>query len=272
VDVDPGTFTMDPAMLPGALSPRTRAVVPVHLYGQPADLGPILAFAADHGLRVIEDCAQTHGALWRAAPGSPWRRAGTAGDAAAFSFYPTKNLGAVGDGGCVTTNDPDLAETVRRLREYGWRERFISERPGWNSRLDELQAAILRVKLRHLDAWNEARGERAAAYDRRLAGSRAVPPQRAPDRTHVFHQYVVRVPDRDRVRAALAAAGVESAIHYPLPIHLQPAYRRLDRPGFLSVTEDLCRSILSLPMHPHLPPDDVAFVAAELQRATARAD
>lgn len=269
VDVDPRTFTLDPAALPGALSPRTRAILPVHLYGQPADMEAILAFARAHDLRVVEDCAQCHGASWRAASGGDWTPAGAAADASAFSFYPTKNLGAIGDGGCVATRNPDLAETVRRLREYGWKRRFVSETPGWNSRLDELQAAVLRVKMKCLDAWNQARRERADLYDRLLADLDLVPPHRAPDRTHVFHQYVIRLRDRERVRRDLAHAGVGTAVHYPVPVHRQPAYRHLDCRGTMAVTESLCGEILSLPMHPHLDPDSLGRVAAELRRVMA---
>ncbi|MCX7010866.1 MAG: DegT/DnrJ/EryC1/StrS family aminotransferase, partial [Kiritimatiellaeota bacterium] len=171
VDVDDQTYTLAPDSLSGALTPRTRAIVPVHLYGQPADMAAIMAFARAHHLLVIEDCAQAHGAACRLGAEAMWRRVGTLGDAAAFSFYPTKNLGAIGDGGCVVTNRVDVAEQVRLLREYGWRERYVSSERGWNSRLDELQAAILRVKLRQLDRWNDARRELAAFYDRVLAGA-----------------------------------------------------------------------------------------------------
>ena len=271
VDVDPRTFTMDPSVLPDALTHRTRAIVPVHLYGQPADMAAILAFARAHDLRVVEDCAQCHGACWRSSDDGTWTRAGAASDAAAFSFYPTKNLGGIGDGGCVATRNPEVAETVRRLREYGWKDRFVSERPGWNSRLDEVQAAVLLVKLRRLDAWNAARVDRAGLYDRQLADLDLTVPHRAPDRTHVFHQYVIRVRDRDRIRRDLAHAGVGTAVHYPVPVHLQPAYRRLAPRGSLPVTERLAREILSLPMHPHLVPADLDRTVRELRRVMSGA-
>ena len=267
VDVDAATFTLEPGMLDGALTSRTRAVVPVHLYGQPVDMPAILRFAQRHGLRVVEDCAQAHGAAWRENAGHPWKKAGAGGDAAAFSFYPTKNLGALGDGGCVVTGDAAIAEKVRLLREYGWRERFVSEASGWKSRLDEVQAAILRVKLRHLDRWNEARRRIAGVYDAVLAESAAVIPVRATDRRHVFHQYVIRLENRDRVRATLAQAGIGTAIHYPVPVHKQPAYATLAGPGGLEVTARLCGEILSLPMHPHLG----AEVAGEVALAVLRA-
>ena len=257
VDVDPHFFTMDPEALPGALSKRTKAIVPVHLYGQIADMKAIGAFARAHGLRVVSDCAQCHGA--RTWPSG--RMAGTLGDIAAFSFYPTKNLGALGDGGAVATADRALAERVRLLREYGWRERHVSALAGGNSRLDELQAAVLRVKLRHLDAWNEERARVAAIYDEALAGSCVEPPARAPYGSHVFHQYVVKLSQRDKVRAALASAAIKSAVHFPVPIHLQPAYRRLSEGARLTETERICSEILSLPIFPSLADDDARRVA-----------
>lgn len=267
VDVDPATFTLAPDRLPAALSKRTKAIVPVHLYGQPAEMGPILAFARQHNLRVIEDCAQAHGAEWGAEATSPWQKAGTLGDAAAFSFYPTKNLGAFGDGGCVVTNGAAVADRVRSLREYGWRERYVSEVRGWNSRLDEIQAAILAVKLRALDQWNEARRRIADIYDQSFAGSAVTAPARPADRKHVFHQYVIRLKERDRVRAALARAGIGTAIHYPMPIHRQPAYRSLGDGANLGATESLCSEILSLPMSAHMEMKSARRVADEVLRA-----
>jgi len=251
VDVDPATFTMAPSRLAEVITSRTRAIVPVHLYGQPADMGAILAFARQHGLKVIEDCAQAHGAEWRPNENAEWRKVGTLGDAAAFSFYPTKNLGALGDGGCVVTDDAEIAGQVRLLREYGWSERYVSDVPGWNSRLDELQAAVLRVKLRQLDEWNAHRRAIADLYDSRLAGTPALTPKVAPNATHVYHQYVVRVRDRDKLRGTLAAAGIATSVHYPVPIHRQPAYRSLTT-GLLAASEALCGEILSLPMYSQL--------------------
>jgi dTDP-4-amino-4,6-dideoxygalactose transaminase len=271
VDVDPATFTLAPEALAEAVSPRTKAIVPVHLYGQPADMAAILRFARERGLHVIEDCAQAHGAACRLETESSWRKVGTLGTAAAFSFYPTKNLGAIGDGGCVVTGDPDLAERVRLLRQYGWRERYVSGISGWNSRLDEMQAAILRVKLRNLEVWNDARRTIAATYGSVLAGSPVTLPMRAADRTHVFHQYVVRLRERDRVRAAMTAAGIGTAIHYPVPVHRQPAYEALAVDSRLGTTEPLCSEILSLPMHPHLSLDAAEKVATQLLRAANEA-
>ena len=267
VDVDAQTITLAPAALAQALTPRTRAIVPVHLYGQPADMVAILAFARAHGLLVIEDCAQAHGAMCRLMPDAPWQKVGTLGDAAAFSFYPTKNLGALGDGGCVVTNSATVAEQVRLLREYGWRERYVSSERGWNSRLDEIQAAILRVKLRQLDHWNDARRAVAALYDRALTGANLVTPAQLPERRHVFHQYVVRLSERDRVRAALAAAGIGTGVHYPVPVHLQPAYRAFGAGAHLSATEKICSEILSLPMYPQLSAVDAQRVAETLRRS-----
>lgn len=269
VDVDPATFTLAPQALAGALTPRTRAIVPVHLYGQPADMAAILAFARQHQLLVIEDCAQAHGAACRLRAGAAWHKVGTLGDAAAFSFYPTKNLGALGDGGCVVTNSAVVAEQLRLLREYGWRERYVSSVPGWNSRLDEIQAAVLRVKLRALDHGNEARRAVAALYDRALAGSSVITPVQLPDRQHVFHQYVVRVAARDRLRAALAGAGIGTGIHYPVPVHRQPAYLALGQQAHLPVTDSLSAEILSLPMYPQLGAAAAERVAQALRRAVA---
>jgi dTDP-4-amino-4,6-dideoxygalactose transaminase len=269
VDVKPDTYTLDPNQLAGAVTPRTRAIVPVHLYGQPADMGAIVAFARAHQLKVIEDCAQAHGATWRSSPRASWQKAGTLGDAAAFSFYPTKNLGALGDAGCVVTGDGGIAERLRLLREYGWRERYVSVLAGGNSRLDELQAAVLRVKLPRLDEWNARRRELAALYTQRLNGAPVTTPVSVPDTLPVFHQYVVRVKDREPLRTALAATGIGTAIHYPVPIHLQPAYRSLAQPGALPVTERLGGVILSLPMHAHLGDEAAHRVAEELVRQCA---
>ena len=268
VDIDPASFTMDAAALTRVLAAppgRIAAVIPVHLYGQPADLGAILPLARERGIPVIEDCAQCHGALFGE------RRAGNLGHIGCFSFYPTKNLGALGDGGIVTTREDALAAELRALREYGWRqERYVSERTGMNSRLDELQAAILRVKLSRLAADNERRRALAAHYDAGLRGVLTVPArdQRA---EHVFHQYVVRTPRRDALRAALSEVGIGSAIHYPVPIHLQPAYRgRIAcAPSGLAETEAAAREILSLPMYPQLGEAAIDRVVEAVERALA---
>jgi dTDP-4-amino-4,6-dideoxygalactose transaminase len=247
VDIDPARFTMDPHRLPGALTPRTRAVLPVHLYGQPAELAPILEFAARHGLAVIEDCAQAHGARYRE------KRVGAWGRIAAFSFYPTKNLGGYGDGGAVVTDDPALAERARQIRQYGWDANRISRRKGLNSRLDEIQAAVLGVKLGRLDGWNAERRRLAAAYDRRLADMGLAVPFAAPDSTHVYHAYVVRHKQRDALRAHLAGLGIQTSIHYPLPVHAQPGFAHLASfAGDLPKTEAAAREVLSLPLFPGL--------------------
>jgi dTDP-4-amino-4,6-dideoxygalactose transaminase len=254
-DIRPNTFTLNPDAVAAVLTPRTRAIVAVHLYGQAADLDALSALAKRHGLALVEDCAQAHGARYQN------RMVGTVGDVAAFSFYPTKNLGAVGDGGLVASNRRDLLERVRSLRQYGWRERYISEVAGFNSRLDELQAALLRVKLRRLDAWNRQRQTLAARYDQLLAGSAVTPPLVAPGNEHVYHLYVVRSPQRDALQAHLARCGIGAAIHYPAPVDQQPAYRHLAPTGGLPETERAAAEILSLPLYPQMPLHQVEQVA-----------
>ncbi|HKB40142.1 MAG TPA: DegT/DnrJ/EryC1/StrS family aminotransferase, partial [Gemmataceae bacterium] len=230
VDIDPRSFTLDPNRLEQAVAEhggrgrassagRLKAVIPVHLYGHPADMPAVMDIARRHDLIVIEDCAQAHGAAVER------RKVGTWGHLAAFSFYPTKNLGALGDGGAVVTNDPQTAERARLLREYGWRERYKSEVAGMNTRLDELQAAVLRVKLRHLDRENARRRELARTYDAALSATPLVLPRPRGDVDHVYHLYVVRSQQRDELRASLKADGIGTSIHYPTPVHLQPAYR-----------------------------------------------
>jgi dTDP-4-amino-4,6-dideoxygalactose transaminase len=263
VDIEPDYFTLDPEQLEAAVTPKTKAIVPVHIYGQPADLQPVISIAQRHGLRVIEDCAQAHGALYRE------RKVGAWGDIACFSFYPTKNLGAIGDGGAITTNDQELADKVRYLREYGWAERNVSTIPGWNSRLDELQAAILRVKLRFLDTDNNRRREIAALYDELLVDSDLVLPQRREDATHVFHLYVVRSAERDDLLTRLRANGIGAAVHYPVPVHLQPAYRGRLSANNLANTEHIAGEILSLPIYPELADADVERIAAACGRYCA---
>lgn len=261
-DIDPVTFSLNPEELEARLTPRTRAIVPVHLYGQAADMGAIMAFASTHHLKVVEDCAQAHGARWRG------QLVGTFGDIAAFSFYPTKNLGAYGDGGAVATNNGALANQISMLRNYGWQpqRRYISEIRGVNSRLDEMQAAILRVKLRHLDAGNSARQRLASTYAKHLAGLPGlVVPTVAPGNHHVFHLFVVRVDARDDVASSLREVGIGTHVHYPQPIHRQPAY--LDHgyaDGSLPETERACLEVLSLPMYPELAEADVVRVSSIL--------
>lgn len=262
VDVDPVTYNMSPAALLAAITSRTRAVMPVHLYGQPADMDPILAAARRHNLVVIEDAAQAHGAIYRGRP------AGSFGHAAAFSFYPGKNLGAYGDGGMVVTPDPGVAEKVRYLRNYGQRVKYHHVVVGTNSRLDTVQAAILRVKLRYLDRWNAARRAHAAAYDAGLASLPVVRPRVADGVEHVFHLYVIQVDDRDRVQAALAEKGISTGIHYPIPVHLQQAVAELGyREGQFPVTEAAAKRILSLPMYPELLPDQIQHVTYVLAQS-----
>ena len=264
VDVEAESFGMDPAALERLLKAPPlpiRAVVPVHLYGRPAPIAEIAALAGRHGAVVMEDASQAHGAMVGG------RRVGGFGAAGAFSLYPTKNLGAFGDAGVLVTGDEALAARARRLREYGWRRRFVAEEPGMNTRLDELQAAILRVKLRRLDEANARRRAIAAAYDDGLANLSLRLPREAPGETSVWHQYVIRLRDRDRVRAALAEAGVGAAIHYPEPVHRQDAYAsRLPLgPGGLPVTEQLASEILSLPIYPELSDEQVAQVIEALR-------
>ncbi len=263
VDVDPVTYTMDPESLMRALAHppagTPKAVIPVHLYGQPADLPAILELTRSRGLTVIEDCAQAHGASLSG------RMVGTWGDLAAFSFYPTKNLGAMGDGGMVVTDDAGLAERLRLLRQYGWRERYVSDIPGGNSRLDELQAAILKVKLPHLDRENESRRALARTYTAHLADAGLTLPEERPDATHVFHQYAVCLPRRDELRAGLRQAGIGTLVHYPVPVHMQPAYQgRLPPVVPLPQTERIARRILSLPLYPQLREEQCQRVCREI--------
>jgi dTDP-4-amino-4,6-dideoxygalactose transaminase len=263
VDVDPRTYNLDPAQLEAAITPRTRAVLPVHLYGQPAHMEPILAIARRHGLKVIEDCAQAHGAR------DHGRRVGTFGDLACFSFYPGKNLGAYGDGGAVVTNDDALAERVGLLRNHGQQTKYVHVVEGWCHRLDNLQAAVLSVKLRHLDDWNDCRRQAAATYDRFLRDlPRVVIPYVPPGMEPVYHLYVVQLPDRDRVQAALQAQGIATGIHYPIPLHQQPAYAYLGHaPGDFPVSAALGPKILSLPMFPEITAEQIEAVVVALRAA-----
>ncbi len=264
VDIDPVSYTIDARQLEPAITARTKAIVPVHLYGRPADLAPILEAAARHGIRVIEDCAQAHGARYRG------RRVGSWGDIACFSFYPTKNLGAIGDGGMVVTGDAELARKVRLLREYGWAERYVSHVAGWNSRLDELQAAVLRVKLRHLDEDNAKRARVAALYDEQLADGAVALPGRPDDGVHVYHLYVVRSTRRDELRAFLKTREIEALVHYPVPVHLQPAYAgRLRGADRLPATECAAAQVLSLPLYPELSDQEIYRVTSAMREFEA---
>ena len=260
VDIEPDFYTLDPSRIEEAITRRTRAIIPVHLYGQPADLEPILDIASRYSLRVVEDCAQAHGASCMG------KRVGSHGDMGCFSFYPTKNLGALGDGGMVVTNNPDLDKQVRLLREYGWTERFVSTTAGLNSRLDEVQAAILHAKLRSLDDDNARRAAIARAYEDSLTDCGLELPAVRGNASHVFHQYVVRSPQRDSLKAFLHRNGIGAGVHYPVPVHLQPAYAgRLPVRKALPVTEKAAQEILSLPIHPDLTEDEVQIVVATVR-------
>lgn len=252
VEPDERTCNLDPSHIEAAITPRTRAIIAVHLYGQPADMDAINAVAKKHGLKVIEDAAQAHGARYKG------RRVGSLGDAAGFSFYPGKNLGAIGDGGAVTTRDPELADRIRVLRNYGSRVKYHNEIRGFNSRLDELQAAILREKLKKLDEWNSRRTAIASAYLEQLKGVPLVLPTVPDWADPVWHLFVVRTPQRDALQKHLADQGIGTMIHYPIPPHLQPAYTDLGYgEGAFPVSERIHREVLSLPMGPHLTEEQV---------------
>lgn len=260
-DIDPNTYTLDPESFEKAVTPRTKAVIPVHLYGQPADMDEINAVAKKNGIKVIEDAAQAHGAFYQG------RRAGSLGDAACFSFYPTKNLGAFGDGGIVVTQDQDMHDRVVMLRDYGRVGRYEHKVKGYNSRLDTLQAVVLSAKLKRLDEWNAMRAEVAEWYREELSDTEGIVlPEVRPDRTCVFHLYVVRVKNRDAVLEAMKAKGIGVLIHYPIPIHLQPAFADAGyKKGNLPVSEKAAQEILSLPMFPHMTREQVAYVAGCLK-------
>jgi dTDP-4-amino-4,6-dideoxygalactose transaminase len=262
VEPDPRTYNIDPARIEAAITPRTKAIMPVHLYGQPADMDPIMAIARERGLKVIEDNAQAQGALYKG------RKTGGLGDAAGNSFYPSKNLGAFGEAGAVTTDDPALADRVRTLRNYGSKKRYYNEVKGYNSRLDELQAAFLRVKLARLDKWNRQREEHACRYlDGMKAASEMVLPF-APEWTKpVWHLFVVRHRKRDALQVECGKAGVDTLIHYPVPPHLSGAYSDAGfRKGEFPIAEELAASVLSLPIGPHHSAEEMAYAAGEVRR------
>src|SRR5208282_2322872 len=256
-DIRPDTYNLDPSDLARRLTPRTRAIIAVHLYGLPCDMDPILHFAREHNLRVIEDNAQSIGASYKGA------RTGSLGDAACMSFYPTKNLGAYGDAGMVVTNSNEMAARLKTLRNHGQSARYVSDEPGWNSRLDEIQAAILRVKLRHLPDWQRARQAHAAAYTKLLLGIPGVAPPLVPEGyDHVFHQYTIRVERRDALAQILNDRKIGSAVYYPVPLHLQPLYASLGhKAGNFPHAEHAAQEVLSLPMFPELRPEQIARVA-----------
>jgi len=256
VDIQPGTYLMDVAQLEAKITPRTKAILPVHLYGQPADMEPLLQLAELYGLKVIEDACQAHGAEYRG------RRTGSLGDAAAFSFYYSKNLGAYGEGGFITTSDDELARRMRMIRDHGSERRYYHDLIGFNARLDEIQAVVLRAKLPHLAEWNERRRQHARRYNEWLKDTPAVTPVEGPDSQHVYHLYVIRAPERDALQAHLKDQGIFTGIHYPVPAHLQPATQFLGyKPGDLPVTERVTGEILSLPMYAELTEAQIERVA-----------
>jgi dTDP-4-amino-4,6-dideoxygalactose transaminase len=256
VDCDEETATIDPEAVSAAIGPRTKGVLAVHLYGHPSNMGWLHDLCKGHGLFLVEDAAQAHGARYRG------RRTGGLADAAAFSFYPSKNLGAYGDGGAVTTDDGELAERIRLLRNLGQSSKYVHRAEGWNERLDTIQAAVLRVKLRHLDRWNALRREHAEAYGEGLAETGVRTPAAASWAEHVWHIFAVRTPRRDELRSALGAAGIATGLHYPVPLHLQPALAPLNsKVGAFPVAEALASELLSLPMFPELEPYEIKRVA-----------
>jgi dTDP-4-amino-4,6-dideoxygalactose transaminase len=262
VDVDPVYYTMDPSKLEAAITPRTRAIMPVHLYGQPADMDPILEIAARHRLAVIEDAAQAHGAEYHG------RRCGSMSAVAGFSFYPGKNLGAYGEGGAVVSSDPRMLHHMRMLRDWGSPRRYEHAIKGFNYRMDAIQGAILRVKMRHIEAWTDARRSRAAAYARHLADAPVRLPGERPGCRHVYHVYAIRTPERQGVRAALEERGIHTGVHYPIPVHLQAAHADLGYTrGDFPVSEQLAEEVLSLPIFPELTDDQVGEVCSVVRGA-----
>ena len=263
VDVETDTCTIDVEKIARAIGPKTRAILPVHLYGQMANLEPLRDICKKHGLVLIEDAAQAHGAEYQG------RRAGSCGDIGCFSFYPTKNLGAFGEAGALTTDNDEVATRLRHLRDHAQFAKYRHEELGYNYRMDEMQGAILGVKLRHLDAWNDARIAIAKRYLDRLSKTPVGLPREAPGRRHVWHQFVIRSPQRDELREKLAAAAIATGLHYPIPLHLQPAYTQLGhRPGDFPVAEQLAKECLSLPMFPELSQSEVDRVCDEVASAT----
>lgn len=259
VDIDPDTYNIDVKKIESVITKKTKAIIPVHLYGQPADMDSIMAIAKEHKLKVIEDACQAHGATYKD------KKVGSLGDIGCFSFYPGKNLGAYGDGGMVTTNDSILADKVRMLRNYGQREKYYHLIKGFNSRLDTIHAAILRVKLKRLDVWNDLRRQHACEYNKLLEG-KVVIPNEAAHIKHVYHLYVIRVDDRNNMIEIFNNAGIATGIHYPVPVHLQEAYKDLGyKVGDFPVTEDYAKKILSLPIYPELMKDDIKMISGVIR-------
>jgi dTDP-4-amino-4,6-dideoxygalactose transaminase len=263
VDADPVSYNLDVSKIEAAITERTRAILPVHLYGQPADLDPVFELAKRHNLIVIEDAAQAHGARYTG------RRVGALAHAGCFSFYPGKNLGAYGEGGAVVTNDAEVARRVRLLRDHGSERKYRHEIVGYNFRLEGIQGAVLNVKLKHLDRWNELRREHARHYGELLSGSRLTLPRETEHSEHVYHLYVVQTDERDALQKALSEAGVQTGIHYPVPIHLQPAYTFLGhKPGDFPEAERQAARVLSLPMFPELKAEQIMHVAETIRNFT----
>jgi dTDP-4-amino-4,6-dideoxygalactose transaminase len=262
VDIDPRSFTIDPAHIEAAITPRTKAILPVHLYGQPADMDPIMDIARKHRLVVIEDAAQAHGARHKGRP------VGSIGDMACFSFYPGKNLGAYGEGGAVTTSNPDYANTIRMLRDWGQDRKYHHLLRGYNYRMEGFQGAVLRVKLRHLELWTEARRAIVRQYNDLLSDCDLETPAEMPWARHVYHVYTIRSNERDNLQTTLAKEGIQTGIHYPVPVHLQPAYADLGYgPGAFPQAEAAAKQVLSLPLYPELSPQAVVQVAEAVKEA-----
>lgn len=260
VDIDADTYCMDASQIESRVTDHTRVILPVHIYGHPAPMDEIKAVADKYDLGVVEDACQAHGARYRS------RKVGSLATAGCFSFYPTKNLGACGDGGMIVTNNGELAENLRLLRNYGQVKKYRHDLVGINSRLDEIQAAILRVKLKHLEAWNERRRELASLYDGLLADSAAIGPVEKGYARHVYHQYVIRCSDREKLQQHLLENQIQTLIHYPIAIHRQKAYDSVDAGVSLPVTEEVCDQILSLPLYPTLTEDQVSRIAEEVRK------
>lgn len=282
VDIDPRTFNIDTSQIEAKITPKTKAILPVHIYGQPCDMDAIMSLAEKHSLRVVEDCAQAIGASWKG------KAVGSFGDAGCFSFFPSKNLGCIGDGGMVTTSSPEVYERVEMLRRHGGRVKYHHEEPGLNSRLDELQAAILRVKFQRLDEWNKQRYSNACRYNELLGsqkgiicpgeisangGGYALASTPNPDLTTVYHQFTVQVENRDEIQKSLSEAGVGSAVYYPVPLHRQKVHDNLGlRAGSFPVAEHVCTSCLSLPMFPHMTEEQIQTAAETLISAVSKSN
>ena len=266
VDIEPRSFTIDPAKIEAAITPRTKAILPIHLYGQSADMYPIMDIARRHGLMVIEDAAQAHGAKYKG------REVGSIGDMACFSFYPGKNLGAYGEGGAVTTSNPEYARTIRSLRDWGQDRKYHHVLRGYNYRMEGFQGAVLGVKLAHLDQWTKRRRKIVAQYNDELKHAEVETPIEMPWARHVYHVYTLRSNDREGLQAALASEGIQTGIHYPVPVHMQPAYADLGyRPGAFPQSEKAAQQVLSLPLYPELSSQAVTLVSDAVNRAAAKA-